>query len=108
MIARLDAVSDIYEMLYSPTLYASAVVGLISVFSAAALAFADGQPPLAPTDALTREQLSLEGFGAANPACLEWNDGCATCRREVSGDAHCSTPGIACQPTELLCKARRP
>ena len=93
---------------FSPSLFASAVAGLISVFSSATPAFADGQPIPAPADPLAREQLSLKGFGAANPTCLEWNDGCATCLRDVSGAAHCSTPGIACQPTELLCKARRP
>jgi hypothetical protein len=92
---------------FSPALYASAVAGLISVFSPATLAFADGQP-LAPAYPLAREQLSVEGFGAENPTCLEWNDGCATCRRDVSGAANCSTPGIACQPTGLLCKTRRP
>jgi hypothetical protein len=93
---------------FSPALCAGAVAGLISVFLPTTLAFADGQPPLAPADPPTREQLSLEGFGAGNPTCLEWNDGCATCRRDAPGAANCSTPGIACQPTELLCKARRP
>jgi len=60
---------------FSPARYASAVAGLIWVFSPATLAFADGQPPLASADPLAREQLSLEGFGAENPTCLEWNDG---------------------------------
>ena len=93
---------------FSPVLYASAVATLISVFSSATLALANEQPALAPANPLAREQLSVERFGVENPTCFEWNDGCATCRRDVSGAANCSTPGIACQPTELRCKARRP
>ncbi len=53
--------------------------------------------------AVSAEEVSLQGFGVANPTCLEWNDGCATCKR--SGDFHCSTPGIACQPGAIICKA---
>jgi hypothetical protein len=51
---------------------------------------------------------TLESFGAKNPACMEWNDGCATCRRDAAGLAHCSTPGIACQPRDIACVSRRP
>jgi hypothetical protein len=54
--------------------------------------------------AVPQVELSLQGFAAKNSACLEWTDGCATCRRD-SGGAHCSTPGIACQPVEIVCKA---
>ncbi len=43
--------------------------------------------------------VSVLAYGAANPACLEWSDGCVTCVR-----GKCSTPGVACQPGEILCK----
>jgi hypothetical protein len=54
------------------------------------------------------EELSLEGFGAKTPACLEWSDGCAVCARDDRQAAHCSTPGIACQPGPIACRAERP
>ena len=41
----------------------------------------------------------IQAYGAQNPACLEWTDGCVLCSREG-----CSTPGIACQPGGLVCK----
>ncbi len=59
---------------------------------------ADDAPPMPP-----KEQASLQGFGAAHLECKEWNDGCATCQRDSA--VHCSTPGIACQPGEIVCKA---
>ena len=46
---------------------------------------------------------SLQGFADAHPACREWSDGCAVCKRDEA--VHCSTPGIACQPAEITCKA---
>lgn len=48
--------------------------------------------------------VSVLAYGAANPSCLEWSDGCVTCAREGAGDKKCSTPGVACQPGETLCK----
>jgi hypothetical protein len=59
---------------------------------------ADEAPPMSP-----QEESSLQGYAAAHPDCQEWNDGCATCRRDSS--VHCSTSGIACQPHEIACKA---
>lgn len=63
----------------------------------AASAFAD-EAPLQNAE----ERTSLQGFAIAHPECAEWNDGCSTCRRETS--SRCSTPGIACQPHEIVCK----
>jgi hypothetical protein len=48
-------------------------------------------------------QASLQGFAATHPTCVEWSDGCAVCRRAMS--VSCSTPGIACQPRDITCKA---
>ena len=68
---------------------------LVLLFALSLPAFADEPPP--------QEEASLEGYGAAHPQCREWSDGCAVCLRD-SG-VHCSTPGIACQPQEIACKA---
>lgn len=47
------------------------------------------------------KRISIQGYGAANPACLEWSDGCQVC---VSGAvAGCSTPGPACTPGRVVC-----
>jgi len=46
------------------------------------------------------ESLVIQAYGEKNPDCQEWSDGCVTCLRA----GKCSTPGIACQPTETLCK----
>jgi hypothetical protein len=54
------------------------------------------------------EQQTLETFGAAEAACLAWSDGCATCKRDDAGAAHCSTTGIACQPGAIACTEKRP
>jgi hypothetical protein len=49
------------------------------------------------------ESTSVQAFGAGHPACAEWTDGCVTCARSEGG-LSCSTPGIACQPTEIQCR----
>ena len=49
------------------------------------------------------EQSSLQSYAATHAECSEWDDGCATCRRGAS--VHCSTPGIACEPHDIVCKA---
>jgi hypothetical protein len=69
-----------------------------------AASLAPAEADTTPTDSARQEELSLQSYGAANPACLEWTDACATCLR-ADGVAHCSTPGIACQPAEIVCKA---
>ncbi len=71
---------------------------LLSVALFAATARADVTPAPSP-----EEQANLQSFAASHPACLEWSDGCAACKRDSA--VHCSTPGIACQPVEIECKA---
>jgi len=44
-------------------------------------------------------------YGDSHAACLEWGDGCVVCARGADGP-HCSTPGIACQPSETACKRK--
>ena len=70
-------------------------------------AAADARPP-GPAAGSSAEEVSLEGFGAGAPLCLEWSDGCAVCARDANQAAHCSTPGIACQPGAIVCRNERP
>ena len=46
---------------------------------------------------------SVQAYGRLNPACAEWTDGCVVCT-SASGQAQCSTPGIACTPAGVTCK----
>ena len=74
-------------------------------FAAPARADDAPTPPATPSV----EDVSLAGFGAQNADCREWTDSCAICRRDDAGAAHCSTPGIACQPQPIACtKAKTP
>ncbi|HLH51204.1 MAG TPA: hypothetical protein VKV96_17835 [Roseiarcus sp.] len=52
----------------------------------------------------TEQETSLEAYAAAAPRCVEWSDGCAICLRDGAA-ARCSTPGIACQPSPIVCRA---
>jgi hypothetical protein len=54
-------------------------------------------PPASP------EEKSLQGYGVSAPGCVEWSDGCAVCARGGDGVAHCSTPGVACQASAIVC-----
>jgi hypothetical protein len=80
----------------------------------AAPAFADDAPPAVapanppPAATPSPEEISLQGFAAASPFCLEWSDGCAVCARDDLAVAHCSTPGIACQPGPISCRREKP
>ncbi len=51
--------------------------------------------------------VSIQGYGKQNPACQAWTDGCVLCTTDHEGTSQCSTPGIACQPHGLTCKALR-
>ena len=86
----------------------------LAAFAACLAALATGAnaagmntPAPTPTP-LTPEQLSLQGFGAQTPGCLEWGDSCSICKRDEASAAHCSTPGIACQPEAIVCKQEQP
>jgi len=78
----------------------AAVFGL-SLAGAPVVAAAADAPALAPAPA---EEASLQGFGAANPACPEWSDGCFVCARDGAGASRCSTAGIACQSQAIACR----
>jgi hypothetical protein len=77
-------------------------VGFVSVaLSVGAAAFAQ---PSAPAPATAP---AFQGFGDADKTCLAWTDQCRSCRREADDTVNCSNIGIACQPAEIRCTARR-
>jgi hypothetical protein len=91
-----------------------AALGLFATF---VLASADeapnpaANPPAASPPAAgappSPEETSLRGFGLQNAQCVEWSDGCAVCLRDEKDAAHCSTPGIACQPAAIACRREK-
>ena len=83
---------------------AISLVGLASAalfVGSGVLAQPSGSAP-APVTAPT-----VQGFGAADKTCVAWTDQCRTCRREADDAVNCSNIGIACQPAEIICTARR-
>ena len=86
---------------------AALAVGLAAQATLASAAAIDTAEPAPTPTPLTPEQLSLQGFGAQAPACLEWGDSCSICRRDEADAMHCSTPGIACQPEAIVCKQEK-
>ena len=81
--------------------FAIALFGFVAFSTAASAA----------TDEVTipsSELLSLQTFAAINPSCREWTDGCTICQRDKTDEGHCSTPGIACQAGEIVCKRPAP
>ena len=48
--------------------------------------------------------ISVQGWGADNANCAEWTNSCVVCQRNEAGVAACSTPGIACQPKDVVCR----
>jgi len=87
---------------------AALAVGLAAQAVGAGAAGMNTPEPTPTPTPLTTEQLSLQGFGAQTPSCLEWGDSCSICKRDDADAAHCSTPGIACQPEAIVCKQEKP
>jgi hypothetical protein len=56
------------------------------------------------TPAKVPSDVSVLAYGASHPDCLEWTDSCRICMRSPDGRVGCSTPGIACQPKDIVCK----
>ena len=82
-------------------------IALAVLLALAAPAFADDTPTPAATPSPV--DATMATFGAHNAECLEWTDSCAVCKRDATGVANCSTPGIACQPNPIVCsKAKTP
>jgi hypothetical protein len=80
------------------------LVGLASAALWVGTAAIAQQPGPAPAPATAP---TVQGFGDADKACLAWTDSCRTCLREADNTVVCSNIGIACQPAEVRCTARR-
>ena len=82
-------------------------LGLFALGFAALLTAARADEAAAPAPSpppVANEALSLQGFGVKNPLCREWGDDCSICLRDDKDAAHCSTPGVACQPASIVCR----
>jgi hypothetical protein len=78
------------------------LIASILLFCSCSASVASAVDATAPP-AASAEDVSLQGFASSAPRCAEWSDGCSICLRE--GDAaHCSTPGLACQPGPIVCR----
>lgn len=82
---------------------AAAVLALLLGCGPAA---ADGAKPAEPALPEPAPD-SVLAFVRAHPDCLEITDACMVCRIE-QGEAHCSTPGVACIKSALACSRSRP
>ena len=83
-------------------------VGFAAAGLMASVALADEAPgAAAKPPAVSPEEVSLLGFGLRNVSCLEWSDSCSVCLRDEKDAAHCSTPGIACQPAAIVCRREK-
>jgi hypothetical protein len=52
-------------------------------------------------------QVTVHNYGEQNPECNEWTNGCQICRKGEAGQVACSTPGFACQPGGVTCRAKK-
>ncbi|MGZ8388643.1 MAG: hypothetical protein ACXWVE_10505 [Rhodoplanes sp.] len=77
------------------------------IFLGAASAQAQDNQPKPEAAPAAPPTVSIQGYGVSDKACLEWNDGCRTCRRPETGETVCANIGIACQPTAVTCTRRR-
>jgi hypothetical protein len=73
-----------------------------SVAPVLAQSSAPAPAPPAPAD------VAIHGYGDRDKACLTWTDQCRSCTRAENDEVHCSNIGIACQPAEIACTARKP
>jgi hypothetical protein len=76
---------------------------LISLVGLVTAALAQPSAP-APAPATTP---TFQGFGDSDKTCVAWTDECRLCLREADNTVVCSNIGIACQPAETRCTARR-
>ena len=83
-------------------------IALVLTLAVSAPAAADETPAPAPSPTPPfngKEIATLQDYGLAHAECVEWSDGCAVCRHDGPSQSHCSLPGIACQPVDIVCKA---
>lgn len=85
-------------------------ISALAAFLALTPAFADApKPEPLPRPATTQPAADVAppAFGARDPSCQEWSDGCQVCVRDAEGKPQCSTPGIACTPKATTCSLRK-
>jgi hypothetical protein len=85
----------------------SAVVAVAWLHAVAAAAQDPPATTSPPAGTGSRASMHVHNYGALDPTCLRWTDGCRTCGRGTEGEATCSNIGIACQPAEVKCIAQK-
>jgi len=81
---------------------AGAVALQVAVVYAGPCLAADLDTPATRPPAVSTTE-PIHRYGAHNPKCLEWTDGCVVCTKDG-----CSNTGIACQPKEISCRDTLP
>lgn len=81
---------------------------LIAALAVGAVTLGRDTPPRLAQNAPSAAsgEVSIHAYGDSNQTCMEWTDGCRTCRRPESGDPFCSNMPIACQPVAISCARR--
>ena len=82
-----------------------AILALIVLGASGAHVRAQSSPP---TPAPPAAEAAIHGYGDRDKTCLAWTDQCRSCTRAEGDEVHCSNIGIACQPAEIACTARKP
>ena len=92
----------LYAPLMIPAAYRTRLTLALTTGLAVLPAMADAPRP-APLPKVP--PVPVQAYGDKKAECLEWTNGCVLCRKDEDGKIHCSTPGIACQPEDIICKA---
>jgi hypothetical protein len=74
-------------------------VALLLVPAFAGICLAAGADTSTATAPPVSTSVAMQSYGANNPKCSEWTDGCVVCKKDG-----CSNIGIACQPKEISCR----
>ena len=64
-------------------------------------------PAPAPVQPAPAAEPSIHGYGDRDKTCTAWTDTCRSCERGADDKILCSNIGIACQPAEITCTARK-
>jgi hypothetical protein len=78
-------------------------IAAILAISPAFAPAADVPPELRAAPQSTPAPAELPVLAPPDATCMEWTDGCRTCRKPLVGETACSNIGIACQPQALRC-----
>ena len=84
-----------------------AAMCLSSFALAAPVCFAQSTEPAPLPPASSSTAPAIQGYGDRDKTCVVWTDTCRICERAADDQVHCSNIGIACQPAEIACTARK-